>query len=46
MSMKRRPLTVIRVELVSVGFMNQHRSQEIVFMVEYKAIQNLVRELL
>ena len=46
MPVKRRPLTVIRVELISVCFVNQHRSQEIVFMREYKAIQNLVREIL
>ena len=32
MSVKRRSLTVVRVELVSVGFVNQHEIQDIVLM--------------
>jgi hypothetical protein len=42
MSVKDGPLTVVRVDLVPVGFVNQHRSQEIVLMRYFKAIQNLM----
>ena len=33
MSVKRRPLTFVRVELVPVGFVYQHKSQDIVLML-------------
>lgn len=38
MSMKTRPLSIVRVELVSVCLMNQH--QKMVFLGDYKLIQN------
>jgi len=30
MSMKKRPLTIVRVELIPVSLMDQHRSRKIV----------------
>ena len=41
MSMKTRPLSIVRVELVSVCLMDQH--QKMVFLDDYKLIQNLIQ---
>ncbi len=43
MSVKVRPLLVVGVELIPVGFVDQHRSQEIVLIMQFKAIQSFVK---
>ena len=45
MSVEKRPLTVVRVELVPVGLVHQHEVQGIVLMEQFKAIQIIVQYL-
>ena len=41
MLVKRRPLAVVGVEFIPVGFMDQHMSQKVVLVEQFKLIQIL-----